>query len=208
MHRTTPLVVLFLVACGSAAPPPPEPEPETTGQEEAPPPEPPPPSSEGPIPPIAWTEHPDIALAPPGPVRGMLDGVEVVMADVGFSLTGRVWSFHLAEHENLGAAEVVIPLTITPVSGATESTLSATTASFAQTADTHLWQGPQLGIALEITSGSFTPCPTGEGADTDADVGTASGRVVITLHDPWRSHADSYLAGTFENAALYCIPAT
>jgi hypothetical protein len=206
MHRTTPLsFVLLLAACGGAAPPPAEPEPETSGTEEPPPPpSPPPPSSEGPIAPIAWTEHPDLALAPPGPVRGQLDGAEVVMADVGFSLTGRVWSLHLAEHENLGAAEVVVPLTITPVTGATETTLSATTASFAQTADRRMWQGPQLGLAIEITHGSFTACPTD---DPEADVGSASGRVVITLHDPWRSQQDSYLAGTFENAPVYCQPA-
>ena len=203
MQRSIPLLALALAACGSSAPPPAETPTETTGHEEAPPP-PPPPSSEGPISPIAWTEHPDISLAPPGPVRGMLDGAEVVMADVGFSLTGRVWSVHLAEHENIGAAEVIIPLTITPVAGATEVTLTATTASLAQTQDTRMWQGPQLGIALELTSGGFTPCLAD---DPEGDVGTASGRVVITLHDPWRSHQDSYLAGTFTDVPLYCIPA-
>lgn len=202
MQRPTSLLVLLLAACGGTAPPAREPEPETTGAEEPPPP--PAPSSEGPITPIAWTEHPDLALAPPGLVRGQLDGTEVVMADVGISITGRVWSLHLAEHEDLGAAEIVIPLTITPVAGATETTLSATTATFAQTADQHLWQGPQIGLAIELTSGSFTACPAD---DPSADVGSASGRVVITLHDPWRSHADSYLAGTFTDAPVYCLPA-
>ena len=163
MERTTTiLAVLLLMACGGSSPPPAETTTTETSGTEAPPPPPPTPAEQAPVAPIAWTEHPEIASAPPGPVRGNIDGADVVMQDVGISLTGRVWSLHLAEHADLGAAEVIIPLTIVPAAGATEETHTATTASFCQTVTQAAWQGAQVGIALELTAASFTACPAGE----------------------------------------------
>ena len=181
---------------------------------------PPPPASPAPEPgAIPYSATPSIDAAEPGPVHGRLNHVEVEMTSVQISRAGDGWAVRLSQEPPTGQPdrthgynEVTIPLLQAPTQGGHFASTEAVQPILAQYGDPERqavnWQAARAGYAIEFTSFRVRGRYTARGAERR--VGTASGRIVVLLHDSGLSSwpaPDAWLAGTFTDAPVIFMPA-
>jgi hypothetical protein len=148
-----------------------------------------------------------------------MNHVEIEMGRVEISRVGDSWAIRLAQLQPEGTTtdrthgynEVTIPLPQAPTQGGHMASTEAVHPTFAQYGDPEHqavnWQNARAGFAVEFTSfrvrGRYNP------RSAERRVGTASGRVIVLLHDSGLSSwpaPDAWLSGTFTDAPVIFMP--
>jgi hypothetical protein len=168
---------------------------------------------------IPYTPTPSLDSAEQGAVHGRMNHVEVEMPRIEISRVGDSWSIKLAQlapegtttDRTHGYNEVTIPLPQAPTQGGNMASTEAVRPTFAQYGDPEHqavnWQNARAGFAVEFTSfrvrGRYNP------RAAERRVGTASGRIIVLLHDSGLSSwpaPDAWLSGTFTDAPVIFMP--
>lgn len=204
------LIALAAPACGGRAE---EPEPEpTSGEEEVvvadPEPEPEPEPVRPPVP--AFTATPSIDDVGTDPVHGWLNDVDVLAENVELRNEGGRWLLFMSAAQPF--FELTIPLHEAPRASHPQSTTEGERPGLERPGAIQVphpslgavsWNGAEIGWALDLSSFPRGACRRRERADRE--LGTASGRVVVSIHDPGAGTPESFVSGSFIDVPVRCL---